>query len=194
MSTSDSRLIKPTGNDYPEQFFSTIYAAHLSFADGERRLIWGRFSGFLIIEGFIINALLKEFNQQPLSIQIALSIAGCIVSIAWILINHAGWLSQNMWLKLAAGFNFSKLNIALISDHWKDEKSAHPAGSIYTIAQLIPSAFIIIYSTTLGLSIHPITSGLNYGFAFILLAPLISFFAILFLIKKLNSEFIPHKK
>lgn len=157
------RRISPGGREYSEQFFSTMYSTHVAFADGERQLIWSRFSGFLVLEGLLIGALTRDFSLAPALLLMLLSSVGCVLSVVWFVLNYSGWMNQNQWLTYAARYNFERLELPLLSDPWQDTRSLRPFGAIYKVAQCIPSSFLAVYASVFGYSIFLLEQKLVWG-------------------------------
>lgn len=165
--------VKPqNGEDYSEGFYSSLYSTEVSFGQNEQSLIWTRYAGFLILEGFIINSLKLDSNSLSSELTLLLSIIGIICSGVWHILNHSGWLNQNIWFSKAASLNFSSVNAPMPTDWWVNSKALKPTGKIYYIAQLIPTSFIFLYSYTYLQSLLikniPIASYLITGFILII--------------------------
>lgn len=122
---------------------ATLYRAAVSFGTNETRLIWSRYTGFLVINGFFTNALLSKWvppqNSSLLLIGGALAL---LVNAVWHTLNFSGWLNQIRWYRIAGNLDESLGQWKLPTDDFK-EKVKRPCGWIYWIAQLVPMGFSI---------------------------------------------------
>ena len=133
-----------TGKDYSESVYASLYNTYASFGLNEQNLIWMRYSGFLILQGFIINAIATG-TYQPI-ILLVLSLFGIACSTTWHILNFAGWLNQNIWFSIAAGIKFTKITVLTPTSYWEGESSKKPTGKIYYIAQSVSQALLLVYA------------------------------------------------
>jgi hypothetical protein len=149
MATEDrsTQIVTPKDGDvYSEIAYSHIYGSIVSIGANETRLIWGRYAGFLVLQGFIITASSQILLSTKSGFLILASILGLICSVSWHILNFAGWLNQNIWYSMAAQFHFVGINVHLPTDWWKKRRALRPRGAIYSIAQGVPLMFIVLYS------------------------------------------------
>jgi len=151
------QVIYPENTDYGENFYAAIFNIQVGLGMNEQRLIWTRTSGFLAINGFIINSIIQLDGR--LFSQMTISIFGYFISLTWILMNYAGWLNQNSFFRKAMTFDFKMIKLPLSLDYWKDDVTKEgidtlkPYGIIYGIAQSIPISLSIVYYVLLFYSI-----------------------------------------
>ena len=87
--------ILPVGEKelFVDQFWSGMYNTLCSFAQTEARLVWMRYSAFLVVHGLLFN-FVKENNS--LDVVFFSGILGLVLCIVWAFLNHCGWKNQNV--------------------------------------------------------------------------------------------------
>lgn len=120
---------------------ATMYRAAVSFGTQESQLVWTRYAGFIVINGFLINAVTKRVGlNYESTVLLAVGIIGLLINLIWHVLNFAGWQNQNLWYCYASGivgqFNDKP---QLPTDEFKDVIA--PFGPIYWVAQSIPTLF-----------------------------------------------------
>lgn len=140
--------------DYTDSAYTGLYNTAVSMGINETTLIWLRYSGFLILQGLIVNSLKTSFAPINYYIIIPLCVIGYLVSAIWCILNYCGWLYQNLWYTYASRFDFTNLKIDLITKQWEKEKKRKPDGIIYYLAQAIPILFMILYIVLLFISLN----------------------------------------
>ncbi len=154
--------VKPNEeNDYSDGFYARLYGVLTSFGLNETRLIWTRYAGFLVLQGFIVHSFANENLLQ--STQLVLSVIGIILSVIWHILNHSGWLNQNIWYSLSAQIDFTELKIKLPTDWWIRSRALKPTGKIYFIAQIVPIAFLILFNIRLFLILNDFGLRIDYS-------------------------------
>lgn len=117
---------------------ATLYRAAISVGVQETQLIWTRYSGFIIMNGFIVSALINEKIRDNDAILAFVAIMLLVLNGVWRILNFAGWQNQQLFYR-QAGRLFDS-DIGLVSDHFRT-KNYTPVGWIYWIAQTIPTMF-----------------------------------------------------
>lgn len=141
-----------TGKDYSETVYASLYNTYASFGLNEQNLIWTRYSGFLVLQGFIINAIATGTYQAI--ILLCLSLFGIACSTTWHILNFTGWLNQNVWFSIAAGIKFTKIIVLTPTTYWEIERSKKPIGKIYQIAQSVPQALLLVYAVVATIALE----------------------------------------
>src|SRR3972149_7269786 len=87
---------------------ATLYRATVSFGTQEQQLIWTRYTGFLVLNGFLLSAYLEMTRRlrdgslpDPWSL-ITLAALALVINSIWHILNFSGWMNQNLWFHLAA--------------------------------------------------------------------------------------------
>ena len=130
-------------SDYSDGFYARLYGTLVSFGHNEQRLIWTRYAGFLVLQGFIIHTATRDDIDSTLLL--GLSIIGIAISASWHVLNYSGWLNQNIWFTMAARLHFTGLSVPLPTDWWTQGRALRPTGKIYSIAQSVPIVLLIGY-------------------------------------------------
>jgi hypothetical protein len=140
--------VDPNKLDAPS---ATLYRAAISLGAQETQLIWTRYSGFILMNGFFVSALTNEKVREHYAV---LAILGCVVLIlncVWHVLNYAGWQNQNLLYRLAGGVFES--DVGLLTDYFRT-KNLTPIGWIYWLAQTIPTMFSLVAFACLGTSVE----------------------------------------
>jgi hypothetical protein len=141
-----------SGKDYSESVYASLYNTYASFGQNEQNLIWMRYSGFLVLQGFIVNAIATGTYQAI--IFLALALFGIACTTTWHVLNFTGWLNQNVWFSIAAGIKFTKITVPTPTTYWEIERSKKPTGKIYHIAQSVPLALILVYAVIAAIALE----------------------------------------
>ncbi len=141
-----------TGKNHSESVYASLYNTFSAFGLNEQNLIWIRYSGFLVLQGFIINAAIAARDQAIILLSLALFGIAC--STTWHILNFAGWLNQNVWFSIAAGIKFTKATIPTPTTYWEMERSKKPTGIIYGIAQSVPLALLLVYVVIVAIALN----------------------------------------
>ena len=139
------------GAKYEDGFYATLYSALASFGQNEQRLIWMRYAGFLVLQGFLVSTFLSGHVERKLLAPLGL--AGMASSAAWHFLNFAGWLNQNYWFSRAASLRFTGLTVQLPTDYWTDLASLRPTGIIYRVAQFVAISLLLVHACIVGWSL-----------------------------------------
>jgi hypothetical protein len=128
-----------------EPAIATLYRATVSMGTQETSLVWMRYAGFLVLNGFVLNVTLtRHFFAKPLLVGV-LGIVGLLINGTWHLLNYAGWLHQNYWYHKASNLLPKKNGNPYPTDSFRDEVK-QPSGTIYQVAQVIPMLFLLAFS------------------------------------------------
>jgi len=134
---------------------ATMYSAVLSFGIQETNLIWSRYAGFIVINGFLVNAVIQKLGtENEHKIFLIVGIIGLLINLLWHVINFSGWQNQNKWYFYASkvlenNSDDENNQLKLPTDSFRDIKP--PFGPVYMIAQALPllvglgSSFSIYY-------------------------------------------------
>ena len=124
-----------------------LYQTAVSHFTNETQLIWLRYSGFLVIDGFISagyfqiissnaeQGLLEKLGQE--NVLIVALIFGIVINSMWHILNYSGWHNQLLWLGRAARILPEAVNKKLTTRSFR-KVSGVPRGPIYQIAQAVP--------------------------------------------------------
>src|SRR5207245_1996174 len=134
------QAISPMGEKYVDQFWSGMYGALCSFGQSEQRLIWMRYSAFLIVHG-IIFGFVKDYASSPADhapTLLSTGLLGLSVCCVWAFLNYCGWKNQNMFFWYAWRLEFNAESLKLPTDFFGGSRPLEPFGPIYWSAQLLP--------------------------------------------------------
>jgi hypothetical protein len=140
MSEEEKILDSDQGSDL-QPAIATLYRAIISFGTQETQLIWARYTGFIVINGFFVNVLLPKWEHDDISPLIFVVVLSLLVNAIWHILNFSGWQNENLWYHLASKLNSSFDKFKLPTDCFKEWRS--PNGWIYWLAQTIPTLFSI---------------------------------------------------
>lgn len=118
---------------------ATLYRAIISFGTQETQLIWARYTGFIVINGFFVNVLLTKWQKHDMCPLIIVGVLCFLVNGIWHILNFSGWHNQNLWYHKASKLNSSFDKFNLPTDFFKEWH--RPDGWIYWLAQTIPTLF-----------------------------------------------------
>jgi hypothetical protein len=154
--------ISPVGEKYVDQFWSGMYGTLCSFGHSEQRLIWMRYSAFLVVHGLVFS-FVKDCATKPddhAETLLLTGLIGLVVCCVWAFLNYCGWKNQNMFFWYAWRLEFNKVDhMKLPTDFFGGSKPPEPHGSIFWAAQLLPVAFGFVDC----LCIYPSTARLGFG-------------------------------
>jgi hypothetical protein len=144
-----------SAKDIPEPAIATLYRASVSLGTQETQLVWARYTGFLILNGFLINAYIASWTEHLSgeapkrgAILFAIGILGLLVNAIWHVLNFSGWQNQNLFYYQAANVSDVFSRFQLPTDPFK-QKVHRPYGWIYWLAQCVPIGLSI--SATAGI-------------------------------------------
>ena len=128
---------------------ATLYRAAISIGAQEAQLIWTRYTGFIIINGFLITALSDGDIRKQTIILALLGVIALVLNCIWHTLNYAGWRNQYLFYR-QAGKLFDS-GIGLLTDYFRTHDFKH-GGWIYFLAQTIPTMFSLIAIPCLGIA------------------------------------------
>src|SRR5258706_3154234 len=103
---STRREISPSDPEgYVDQFWSGMFATLCSFGQAESRLVWMRWSAFLVVHVLILS-FLRDIKDNQSFVYLVLGVSGLALSGIWAYLNHLGWVNQNVFYWYAARLNF----------------------------------------------------------------------------------------
>ena len=124
-----------TSADWSDSALASMYAAALAFGTSETQMIWNRYAGFLVLNGFLITTLEKqELHSLPTAL---IGIAGLLLNSIWLVMNFAGWRNQCLWYHIAGTLDPRLRSFRLPTDAFRGSVLV-PHGEIYFLAQSIP--------------------------------------------------------
>lgn len=130
---------------YVDQFWIGMFSTLCSFAQSESRLIWMRYSAFLIVHGLLLKFILDSMADKELKLDHLLllfaSALGLLFCGVWAYLNHCGWANQNLFLWYAWRLKFSMGSFTPPTEAFEGVRPPAPGDSIYWTAQLLPFAF-----------------------------------------------------
>jgi hypothetical protein len=151
----------PNSLDAPS---ATLYRAAISLGAQETQLIWTRYTGFIVMNGFFVSALANDKVREQDTVLAILGVVILVLNSVWHILNFAGWKNQNLLYHLASKLFTSE--IGLLTDYFR-EKKRNPAGWIYWLAQTIPTMFSLIAPTCLAISTNALFS-MRSGWAWLI--------------------------
>jgi hypothetical protein len=117
---------------------ATLYRAAISLGAQEAQLIWTRYTGFIVMNGFLVSSLAqKEIREQGYVLAL-LGVIAIILNCVWHVLNYSGWHNQHLFYRQAG--NLFSCNLGLLTDYHR-EGNRCPGGWIYWLAQTIPVMF-----------------------------------------------------
>lgn len=133
---------------------ATLYRTAISLGTSEIQVIWTRYTGFIVINGFLISALAQQWapkaaGQAPPVNTVVLALVGAsglILNSVWHILNFSGWQNQNLFYYQA--HKLLGQPIGLVTDQF--DRRRLPYGWIYWIAQLTPTIFSLGASGCFG--------------------------------------------
>jgi hypothetical protein len=179
------QILPRDGGRYVDQFWSGMYSTLCSFAQTEARLVWMRYSAFLIVHGLLFNFVKDQIHNHTLVL--VASLVGLIICSIWAFLNHCGWTNQNLYLWHAAQLKFS-MDLTLPTDHFVGQQPPPPGDSIYWTAQLLPITLGIIDCFGIYVGAEKITANITYRVAIALLAAAISVIAVVSRCQKVHGR------
>ncbi|MDQ7832515.1 MAG: hypothetical protein RDU30_12340 [Desulfovibrionaceae bacterium] len=126
----------------------SMYQADSAFAMQEASLVWSRYTGFIIIDGFLVTAFVELCMKADANaivtgyIYLAVGLAGLLINMAWHIINYSGWCNQYLWFHYATT-HIPKDNISSLIEFFTEKKNLKKFGRIYQIAQVLPVLFFV---------------------------------------------------
>ncbi|HOX47053.1 MAG TPA: hypothetical protein PK668_25885 [Myxococcota bacterium] len=150
-------------NDGPKQIeaaTATLYRASVSFGTNETQLIWTRYAGFLVVNGFFVHfftGMLKDGQVDVAPLFVLLSaLLGFVVNLIWYVLNQAGAINSLLWYKVAddllkrceLGRMFGEVPTSFLAA--KDRRDLWPYGQIYLLAQSLPALFCVVCASLMG--------------------------------------------
>lgn len=138
---TEDETVQQEGELFIKPGLATLYRASISMGTQEVQTIWARYTAFLLINGFLVNAIVVNLKSLDEDILFWIGILGVIINIAWYFLNFSGWLNQNRWYNIAAQLLPPQLNARLPTRSFSTLNK--PKGYIYRIAQVTPLLFIV---------------------------------------------------
>jgi hypothetical protein len=126
-----------------------LFGPAISLATTEVLAVWARYSGFIFINGFLVNAVSRQFDPTISSSDANLiglvGLLGLVINAIWFLLNFSGWLNQNLFFFRC----FERFgDVGVISVDFN--RLQRPWGAIYWIAQAMPITFSIGSTACIG--------------------------------------------
>jgi hypothetical protein len=139
----------PSAELLPAQ--ATLYRAAVSLAAQETQLIWTRYTGFIIMNGFLVTALVNEKIREQSEVLGLLGVIALVLNCVWHVLNYTGWHNQHLLYRLAG--NLFDFDLGLLTDSYRKGK-LYPDGPIYWLAQGIPMMFSLMALPCVAKSVH----------------------------------------
>jgi hypothetical protein len=135
--------MKPVLNpdDWPEAALATLYRASISLGTQEQQLIWARYTGFLVLNGFFVSAYTASWGKHPpdgTCVLLAVGILGLVINAVWHILNFSGWQNQCLFFHQVANVS-KRLSIFKLPTDIFRENVLRPGGLIYWSAQTVPT-------------------------------------------------------
>jgi hypothetical protein len=165
-------ILPKDGNGYVDQFWSGMFGTLCTFAQTEARLVWMRYSAFLIVHGLLFN-FVKDNLSNHLVLLVA-GIVGLVICGVWAFLNHCGWANQNLCLWHASRLKFRMDNLTLPTDAFAGAQPPSPGDSIYWTAQTLPIVLGIVDCIGIYEGADKITANNTWRLGIALLAGAIS--------------------
>ncbi|MEE9465252.1 MAG: hypothetical protein V3W14_06765 [Candidatus Neomarinimicrobiota bacterium] len=186
-------IIPYNGTKFSDIFWSNLYGSLCRWGHMETRLIWMRYSAFLVVHAALVHlvgpeaiALAIKPESSTSWIVLILSFAGYLLGCFWWSMNYFGWWNQNLFYTYASNLKF-EIQHPLPTDYWRGEDKIRPKGRIYSLAQSIVMFFLIMYSALLGLAVYHLV---NCWMIIIPLLLLITTWIVFQIIKKRTINYI----
>jgi hypothetical protein len=188
--TQTSEEVRPhSDKGYVDQFWSGMFSTFCSFAQTEARLIWMRYSAFLVVHGLLFNFVKDHLADR--NVLLGGGVAGLFVCGVWAFLNYCGWVNLYFYLWHASRLKFFNLDasvpLMLPTDSFIGETQPRPKGSVYRTAQLLPLFFGAIDCIGIYEGAHKITSNTIVSSAIALLAGLIALGLVAVFCRKLGK-------
>jgi hypothetical protein len=151
------REILPKDGKYVDQFWSGMFGTLCTFGQGEARLVWMRYSAFLVVHGLIFNVLKDHLSEDGWLLAI-IGFSGLILCGVWAILNYAGWKNQNFLYWQAWHLKFD--NLTLPTDAFGGQQPPAPGDIIYWTAQSLPALLGIVYCVCIYLGAGSITTSI----------------------------------
>jgi hypothetical protein len=120
---------------------ATLYRAAISIGVQETQLIWSRYTGFIIMNGFLVSVLTNEMIRGRGELLVIIGVITLVLNSVWHTLNYSGWHNQNLFYCQAA--NLFTSDVGLVTDHFRT-RNCLPFGWIYWLAQTIPTMFSLL--------------------------------------------------
>jgi len=139
-------MTEKLAEDWPEAALATLYRATVSFGTQETQLVWTRYAGFLVLNGFLssgytqVSQIAKDGSPPNAWILLAIGVLGVAANAIWHTLNFAGWKNMCLFYHLAAKLSPHLGVFKLPTDRFK-ESIPNPFGYIYGFAQSVPLGF-----------------------------------------------------
>ena len=146
------------GKKDPDEFWSapalaTLYRAALSMATQETQLIWTRYTGFLVLNGFLVTAYTETTlrsqgsatvgqGPDPWTVSV-IGLLSVLLNAIWHALNFAGWQNMCLLYHRAASVSSRLKSLSLPTDYFK-EQIPTPWGWIYWLAQAVPAGLSLL--------------------------------------------------
>lgn len=139
-----------------------LYQADISFGMQEAQLVWSRYTGFIVLNGFLVTTATQLFfNQTAYSTPlIIIGIFGLALNSAWHIINCSGWSNQYVWLHYATK-HLAYDNLSSLMQFFSKTSNLKKFGWIYTFAQTVPIISFVFSSISFAYGLKIITSTIN---------------------------------
>jgi predicted membrane channel-forming protein YqfA (hemolysin III family) len=180
----------------------SMYQADSAFAMQEASLVWSRYTGFIIIDGFLVTAFVELCMKADANaivtgyIYLAVGLAGLLINMAWHIINYSGWCNQYLWFHYATT-HIPKNKISNLIQFFTEKRNLKKFGRIYQIAQVLPVLFFVggVASFHKGMSImHRNLQPDNHDPVFITLFVVLACLIIAFAIERIELASIGIKE
>lgn len=130
---------------------ASLFATEIQMSLNETRLIWARYSAFLVAISLITNIIYNMFfSVEYLYITVqhsVVTVGGTSLCGAWFVLNGRGWSTQDLQFR-RAGKTYDKiLPNDLFFQSFRNDTSPSPKGFVYTIAQIPPIVFVFMMIT-----------------------------------------------
>ena len=97
-----------------------LYRAAISLGAQEAQLIWTRYAGFIIMNGFLVSALSNNEIRQQTIILAGLGLIAFVLNCIWHILNYAGWRYQHFFYRSAGDLFDSE--IGLLTDRFRGKR------------------------------------------------------------------------
>ena len=120
---------------------ATLFRAAISIAVQETQLVWTRYTGFIVMNGFLVSILINEIIRARGEILVIVGVVVLVLNSVWHILNYAGWHNQILFYRQAGSLFTS--DIGLVTDCFQATHFT-PFGWIYWLAQTIPTMFSLL--------------------------------------------------
>jgi hypothetical protein len=120
----------------------------------EANLVWLRYTAFVVLNGFLVNAIAQDASDGKMSdlMFILIGVFGMTLNASWHILNYSGWKNQYIYIHYAT-ISAGDRYMGRPYNDFTDPKNINDFGIIYVVAQIVPAICFCLagVSTVCGL-------------------------------------------